>query len=179
MSESAPPADGRFPIEVDAEDLTAPVFSIPGVETDADADRSHDYRLKPGRYGLTTGGSTASTWFTVTPAGDVDYEPGISYLSGRGTNRLKITGLAVTVDARELAVTTFSVKGVTSGAPTATRLPIRVLPADYPLGAGGRWSSVSFSVTPAGRIAHHHPAYLDGAGTTILTVRSPVLPDLE
>ncbi|MFC7532246.1 trypsin-like peptidase domain-containing protein [Actinoplanes sp. GCM10030250] len=166
------PTDGRFPIEVDADSLTAPTFSIPGVDTDANAGRPQHYRLKPGRYGLSTGADVPLAWFKITPTGTVDYEPDVTYLKGRGTTRLEITGLEVTIDPTPLDAESFGLGGVGSNLDDDSVHRMRLLPARYRLALWSIWTDAYVTLLANGTFTYHldHDTFLSGRDTSRLTL---------
>ncbi|GIJ43628.1 hypothetical protein Val02_05140 [Virgisporangium aliadipatigenens] len=165
------PNDGKFDVEVDATALSTAQITIGGATGLVDSRVVHKVRMAPGSYKLSSGSAWHDKKFTVTAAGTVDYDAGVSYFSGRGTPRLTVTGLAITVDARSMSGPTFGVFNVRSNMATGAPQVLRVLPATYALGFHSTWTKESFTVTEAGTVDYPAGAtYLGGRGGTTLTV---------
>jgi hypothetical protein len=163
---------------VDARQLTASTFAVTDVIQNADKRVPHALRMLPGRYRLATVSCWSDAYFTLAPAGTVDYDAGITYLGGRGTPTLTVHGLSVTIDARQLTAPTFSVQCVVSGADRSAPRELRVLPNRYGIAAGTQWSTVGFTMTAAGTVTYDAAGnpYLSGKGGTTVTVRTATLP---
>lgn len=173
-------SSATFPVSVDATQLMYRFFVIPGVTSGwVDSRTVQPFNLAPGQYAFQVGsGYYADFTFTVTPTGTVDYSTSFdTFLSGRGTNTLKINGLVVTLDARYL-----SGSGVLLVAPLTNEdwisyKTVRMVPASYysvqqgsgevanfafKLGIDGNWSySTSYDASAGG--------FLSGNGTSTLT----------
>lgn len=155
-------------------------FVMPGVTGGwVDSRTVQTFNLAPGQYAFQIGsGYYADFTFTVTPTRTVDYSTSFdNFLSGRGTNTLKINGLVVTLDARYL-----SGSGVLLVAPLTNEdwisyKTVRMVPASYysvqqgsgevanfamKLGIDGKWSySAAYDVSAGG--------FLGGNATSTLT----------
>jgi len=169
-----------FPVSIDATQLMYRYFVIPGVTSGwVDSRAVQTFNLAPGQYAFQiASGYYADFTFTVTATGTVDYSTSFnSFLSGRGTNTLRINGLVVTLDARYL-----SGSGVLLVAPLTnddwiSYKTVRMVPASYysvqqgsgevanfafKLGLDGNWSySNAYDVSAGG--------FLAGNGSSTLT----------
>jgi hypothetical protein len=169
-----------FPVSIDATQLMYRYFVIPGVTGGwVDSRTVQTFNLAPGQYNFQIGsGYYADFTFSVSTTGTVDYSTSFNnFLSGRGTNTLKINGLVVTLDARYL-----SGSGVLLVAPLTnddwiSYKTVRMVPASYysvqqgsgevanfsfKLGIDGNWSySNAYDVSAGG--------FLAGTGSSTLT----------
>jgi hypothetical protein len=117
----------------------------------------------------------APTWsfgagFDVTMDGKVDFDPGLAYLSGRGTSTLVLDGHAVTVDPTGISGS-WALRGVTtSWLSTSKPVTVTVMPGQYVLSS---WDSThgTVTVTPDG-VFDFDPAlaHLSGRGTSTLVL---------
>jgi len=125
-------------------------------------------QLKPGRYVIVAVGATAIP-FTVDPTGVVDYDPALTYVSGRGTHTLTLSGLPITIDGTALA---YQYVAFSSATPwmTNTRQTLRLLPGRYTFyGAGATGVPITFD--PTGTIDYDPQyTYVSGRGTNTLTL---------
>lgn len=130
---------------------------------------------------LTVGFSrSAAREFSVSLTGTIDFASSLdSYVSGRGTPRLAITGFPITIDATAVAATTFNVDfgAVGSGANVPTTYSL--VPGIYVMCVPASNDCFDFSVTPTGTLAFDSSldARVSGRGTTTLLVgQRPVPP---
>jgi hypothetical protein len=81
-----------FPINIDARSAAFASFSIPGVVGPVDARQLHTFSFLPGTH-LVAPSAGAAVEFSVTVAGNVDYDPSLDgVLAGRGTPTLLFRG---------------------------------------------------------------------------------------
>ena len=129
-------------------------------------------RLLPGVYQLWTGivGPRQGV-VTVTPGGTFDFDPGLTYLSGRGTSTLALHGLPVAIDATRLSAQAFALAGATSWLDAWVVQSLRLLPGQYRFQTPAADVDFVLTVTPAGTF-DYDPAltYLSGRGTSMLIV---------
>jgi hypothetical protein len=94
-----------FSIEIDATQLVYRDFVIPGKTGWISSRQVQTLALEPGEYNFQiASGYFADFTFLVTSKGAVDYDPKFgAFLSGKGTSKLTIPGLVVTLDARYLS----------------------------------------------------------------------------
>jgi hypothetical protein len=78
-----------FEVTIDARQLSTSVFSIAWVAGNLDSRKLQPLRVVPGRYGFTA--TALAFTFIVTPTGKIDYDRGLTYLSGQGTTTLVVT----------------------------------------------------------------------------------------
>ncbi|MBL7500168.1 hypothetical protein I6A81_28765 [Frankia sp. CN7] len=165
------------PTTLDLTALSASSFSLSGVNGWLNARVTHTRQLAPGRYTVHTPGSAAVP-FTVNSIGRVDFDPQISYLSGRGTTTLAVQGLPVTVDATSLTAQAFSIAPATGWLNSRTSQVVRLLPGRYSFTVAGS-TPVPFTVGADGRVDFDPQiGYASGRGTTTLAVQGlPVTVD--
>jgi hypothetical protein len=133
---------------------------------------SLDLNLGSYRFGTLFGPVFA---FAVTAADAVSFDPTLTFLSGGGTNTLKVHGFAVEVDATALSLDQFSMSETASGLgemfQTAAVQLLRFIPGNYRFGT--LFGPVfEFSVTGAGAVSFD-PAltFASGSGTSRLKVQ--------
>jgi hypothetical protein len=163
-------------ITIDASQLSSSSFSITGVGGTVNSRQPQLYRLVPGTYRFTIPATAGSFSFTVTPTGAIDFDPALTFLDGRGTTRLTVRGVAVNIDATQLSSSSFYVMGVTGPTDARQVQTVRVIPGPYRFTVTNTAAGATFTVTPAGTI-DFDPAltFLDGRGTTTLTVRQGIM----
>jgi hypothetical protein len=133
-------------------------------------------QLEPGTYQVIVGsGLVADFTFTVNPQGKVDFDPSFgSFLAGRGTSTLVVTGFEITFDARYLSgPTTLFV--LPDGFPVLNT-KIRLLPASsYQVEQGsGSVAQWKIKIGLDGKLHYDPPldiaqnGFLAGNGTTTL-----------
>jgi hypothetical protein len=107
-------------ISIDARSLSIPGFSIAGVGTFSTSSVEL-VDLAPGTYIVGTVGSPAFE-FKVDASGRVDYDVSLdTFVAGRGTTTLTVTGFQLTIDATGLTIPDFQLADAASGAGVAVR----------------------------------------------------------
>jgi hypothetical protein len=98
---------GTFTIQIDATSLFYRYFILHAVTptwVDSRVVQTFDLEAKVYNFQFASG-SLADFTFRVTPTGTIDYDAEYDgFLQGRGTNRLVLRGLSVTLDARYLGI---------------------------------------------------------------------------
>jgi hypothetical protein len=157
---------------IDATALTLDVFSLSGIgQFGTSTPRS--LALAPGNYRFGTLFGPGFE-FLVTGTGTVDYDPGLTFLSGAGTAELKVNGCQIQVDAAALTFDQFSLLDTASGLgeffSTGTVQTLTLIPGDYRFGT--LFGPIFlFSVTGTGTVDHDPGlTFLSGAGTAELKV---------
>jgi uncharacterized protein YjdB len=135
-----------YPITLDASALSAPTTSVGGV-TSFPTNTVPTLRLLPNIPGVPIGSGLSTytldaadgrTLFIVQDGGVLEYPSRVDPVqTGRGTDRLTVSGYPITLDASALSAPTTSVGGVTSF-PTNTVPTLRLLPniSGVPIGSG-------------------------------------------
>jgi hypothetical protein len=114
--------------------------------------------------------------FSVSSTGTVDFDSTAdSYASGRGTSTLTVSGLPITVDARGLSPSTWSLTASEGGGGSTSQVStIRVLPGLYRFETPASHAGMTFHFTLGiDGILQFDPAldaYVSGRGTSALTV---------
>src|SRR5262249_6519940 len=136
-------------VTVDATALSYTTVSVLGTATTSPA-QPRVLRLLPG--GHKFGALYAPGWvdFAVGPTGEVTVDPSVGYAMGQGST-LRVTGVAVTVDATALSYTTVSVLGTATTSPAQPRV-LRLLPGGHKFGALYAPGWVDFAVGPTGEV---------------------------
>lgn len=149
------------------------VFS-PFAASDRSADLSRTntrqtLRLLPGRYTFYGAGATGVP-ITFDPTGTIDYDPQYTYVSGRGTNTLILSGLLITVDATRLNTQAFGITPATGWLDARRPQTFRLLPGSYHFYvAYVRYFAVT--LTTAGTFDYDPTlAGVSGRGTATLTI---------
>ena len=173
-----------YPITIDGQELPHPLLLI-GESVWLPHTQVNEVRMIPASgYQFQAGGSAvAKSWsFTVTPQGSVDFDPACDgFLSGRGSATLRVHGYPITIDGQELPHPLLLI-GESVWLPHTQVNEVRMIPASwYQFQAGGSEvdTNWSFTVTLQGSV-DFDPAYnqfLDGRGTTTLTITPRVLGD--
>ena len=163
-----------FPIQIDAHQLSHFQFMIPGVTAEwTDTQTVQSWEMSEGRHTFTCD-SGHSLEFTVTADGTVEYDSVYDQcVSGRGTTRLELVGVAIEIDPRPLSPTEFYLDSIIPPwASTQATYARQVLPGDY------RFRSLTgpdcaFTVTPHGTIAYDpaNDGFLSGRDSATLTLR--------
>jgi hypothetical protein len=144
-------------------------LQVVGVDAEPSSATLRSLRLLPGGHRV-----EAPTWsfgagFDVTMDGKVDFDPGLAYLSGRGTSTLVLHGVAVTVDPTRIDGW-WSLRGVVN-ADTSKPVTVRVMPGQYRFLAPDAGLDFVFTVTPVGMVDYDPSlTYLSGRGTPTLIV---------
>jgi len=169
--------DARVAVTVDATELSTSRIAVMGVTGQIDSRTPQQLRIGPGRYRLAIGSQWSDAYFTVTAAGKVDYDAGITYLGGRGEGTLTVHGLPLTIDATSLTASVFSMTQVLSAVSTRATHQVRVLPTRYQLSDGSKWSQAFFTVTSSGLVQYDQTVTcLSGSGTATLRTTTTTLP---
>jgi hypothetical protein len=128
-----------FSIQIDATQLFYRFFIIPEITPDwIDSRAIQTLNLDPGVYNfqITSAVFTDFT-FAITPDGKVDYDTQFdSFLSGRGTSTLTITGLEVIIDARYLSGAGVLLVCPLTNEDWISKRTIRLVPATYQVQQG-------------------------------------------
>jgi hypothetical protein len=179
LSSQASPAAAAS-IEIDATALVYRYFVIPGVTPQWVESRSavRTLSLAPGRYNFqVASGYYADFTFDVTAQGTVDYAAGCdAFLQGRGTSRLTIAGLEVTLDARYLSGSGVLLVVPSTSEDFIVHRTVRMVPASYysVQQGSGQVASFSFRLGLDGRFAYDpsfdasRGGFLAGQGTSTL-----------
>ena len=94
-----------FPIQIDTSQLAYWNFRIPTVTGDKSVDGKTVpiLQIEPGKYVLFLDAGGQSVVFSVTPQGTIEYDQSYDLcVKGKGTQKLTIVGVDVTLDARPL-----------------------------------------------------------------------------
>ncbi|HMU41544.1 MAG TPA: hypothetical protein PKE31_21230 [Pseudomonadota bacterium] len=180
-----------FNIEIDATQLFFRKFYIPSHGHVFDARTVQTVALAKGSYNIQwASGYFADFVFQVTAEGTVDYDPSCDgFLQGRGTSRLSMPGLEVTLDAQYIALQQpFGVLlvGEFTNDDWIVKKTVRLLPASHYLvqQGSGLVSSFEFKLGFDGCFQYNAAydastgGFLAGAGTSTLTFLGyPVLLD--
>jgi hypothetical protein len=123
--------------------------------------------LLPGPHNLVVGDRASST-FTVTDTGKIQYEPRLEgILTGAGGTTLTVHGFRVTLDATEIDYAGFGVNGTTG---TTERVHVfRLLPGAHYLVVSNR-ASYPFTITDSGKVQYdpkYEGVYTGNGGTTL------------
>ncbi|MBI4469270.1 MAG: HYR domain-containing protein [Acidobacteria bacterium] len=113
-------------------------------------------RLLPGQYTFKApGNSEIFFFFTVTNSGTVNYDSALdSFVSGRGSSTLAVSGYPITFDARTLTSADFSISRFFSG-PTSTVATLRLLPETYTfIAPANQENFFFFTVTNSGTVQY-------------------------
>jgi cysteine-rich repeat protein len=179
-----------FAVAFDATSLSSPSFNIDrGIAGGGQTGVVTTLRLIPGSYGefdAPAGDANTSFPFVVTSTGLFDFGASLdSFVSGRGTSTLTVTGFPITFDATAMSSPSFTVdRGNAGGGPTSVPTTLRLLPGSYGefnVPAGDEDASFPFSVTSTGAVDFDaaFDAYVAGRGTSTLTVSGfPITFDL-
>jgi hypothetical protein len=157
-----------LPVTADGTALAFQNLSFSGAATWPAGVRK-DLWLLPGRYTFYGPGATGIR-VTVAPDGTIDYDPGLSFLSGRGGRTLTVSGLPATVDATRLGQVAFGLAPATGWLDAPKVQHLRMLPGSYSFHvANGRTFKVT--ITSAGTF-DYDPSLtgVSGQGTDTLTV---------
>lgn len=125
-----------LPMSVDATSLSAIDFSLDvGAAAVEPTSAIANLQLLPGDYifQVPHGNPTTAFQFAFPKTGVVDYDTSLnSYVSGRGTDTLTVTGFAVTFDATALSAGAFNVNfGKAGSGSTDEPEELRLIPGDY------------------------------------------------
>ena len=174
-----------FTIIIDTTGLAASEFMVDGVIVARSAQLPLQVSLEPGIHRLEQSDpARAGFLFTVLADGTVNYDPAADvganppgFLQGRLTNRLRVLGFAVTLDASKLSDPKVLLYGLSEFFPSNTPRSFNLLPAKYYLGQlASIGASTPFTVTADGKIDYDSAAdagtsptgYLRGKGTSTL-----------
>lgn len=188
-----------YPISLDATPLINGIsqFRLGSGSRWLTTDVSHDVHLFPGRYGLElASGVISGAEFEVVFGGMIHYDSSLDiqvtqddprppgYLSGHDTNKLRLEGYAITLDAIPLAQATslFRLGRVTNWLATSKSLTVRLLPTHYSLYLDtGAIAEALFDVLFGGKIRYapqfdlSSGGFLQGYGETTLTIHGYTL----
>jgi hypothetical protein len=183
-----------FPITIDATQLCNKYLLIYGdgqIQVDwFDSTVTQTFPLLPGDYKFQTGsGSFADFHFTVTSKGLVEYKKSFDkFIEGRGTSKLTLKGLKVTLDARYISSTVLYLIEMYQMSDHITNTTWNMLPAEYSLVVGsGQRANFNFLLKGDGTFAYDKAyeckpngsgGFLRGRGTSKLEFLGyPVLVD--
>jgi hypothetical protein len=166
---------------------TDPVLILVGPSGEVSLDSPvESVQLEPGLYEvIVAGGQVGDFNFTVTPQGTIDFDPRFStFLGGRGTGTLVVSGFEFTFDARYLSGPTTLF--VLPASLTVLNTKVRLLPGSAYLFEQGSGSVAQWTLKVGidGKL-HYDPAFdnsqngfLAGNGTTTLQLLGyPLLVD--
>ncbi|MGB7925145.1 MAG: hypothetical protein WCF57_18040 [Pyrinomonadaceae bacterium] len=173
-----------FPITIDATQLCNKSLLIYGdgqVQVDwFDSTVTQTFPLQPGEYKFQIGsGSFAAFNFTVTPKGLVNYDKSLNkFIEGRGTSKLTLKGLTVTLDARYISSTVLYLIELYEMNDHITNTTWNMLPAEYSLVVGsGQRANFNFSLKGDGTFAYDraYECKPNGSGGFLRGARTPKL----
>lgn len=172
-----------FPITIDAKSLSYKNLIIPGITPNfinTEVMYAQPFHLLPGEYFVQyQSGPPADFSFHITPSGTVTYKTDFdTFLKGRDTSELTLSGLAITIDARAL---TFKKLIVLAGTPdfqfisteTMHEQPFHLLPGEYNVQyQSGFFADFTYRITPNGTVSYDADSenFLQGKGSAVLTI---------
>ncbi len=170
-----------FEFTVDATALTAPLFVIDGTKEHSGilvcTSSPEAIRGIPGEYIFRDSAVGYAFIFEIDYDGFVRYNPGHEdFLDGAGTSLLTVVGFDFTVDATALTAPLFVINGTKahSGILVSTSSPemIRGIPGEYIFRDSAVGYAFIFEIDHDGFVRYNpgHEDFLDGAGTSLLTV---------
>lgn len=163
--------NGR-PIRFNLLETSHSSFSLSGVTGWTDARQIRTYRMLPGRHLIATYPSNTIR-IDVTHAGTVTYDASLNgAFAGGGTAELRVVGVPVTIDARNIGDSVFSISGIWGWQDPAQPRTYRMMPGSHYLGdrAG---KTVPFRLSPTGIVDYDAADIYSGRGTRTLVVRRP------
>lgn len=149
-----------FPIEIDAIQLTATYFNVPGVTpaqqpTQQENPLERTWPMEPGTYQFKLiNDAIPAVTFEVRADGAVFYDDNVAgFLEGLGSTRLIVKGYPVTVDAKLLTLTQFNIPSVTP-VPVSTQkdYTFQLLPGAYQIYVVGL--AYGFTLSQNGTISY-------------------------
>jgi hypothetical protein len=171
-----------FPITIDTSALTFPFFLIPGQSDFQDGSTSPTILLPAGSYSFQQySGYFADFQFEVTATGTLDYDPKFdTFLSGRGTSTLTVSGFAIAIDVTALS---HGLLPMIAGSkdflmPDTVHTLVLVPASFYGFQPGsGIVANFSFGVDLNGNVIidPKYAGFADGAGSNRLTIRGYVI----
>jgi len=171
-----------FPITINTSALTFPFFLIPGQSDFQDGSLSPTIQLPAGTYSFQqASGSFADVQFEVTATGTLDYDPKYdTFLSGRGTSTLTVSGFAIAIDVTALS---HGLLPMIAGSkdflmPDTVHTLVLVPASFYGFQPGsGIVANFSFGVDLNGNVIidPKYAGFADGTGSNRLTIRGYVI----
>lgn len=152
-----------FSIEIDATQLSAIFFNIPGVTLAQQPTQQNDlekriWPMEPGAYKIYVVGQGYD--FTLTEQGVIGYDEKLDiinggYFAGLGTARLQLLGFAVEINAEQLSSPRIIYPDITPDwVSTKILQSFRLLPGTYGFQPSGSPASVVYQVTPEGKVGY-------------------------
>ena len=172
-----------FSIEIDATQLSAIFFNIPGITPAQQPTQQNDlekriWPMEPGAYKIYVVGQAYD--FTLTEQGVIGYDEKLDisnggYFAGLGTARLQLLGYPVEIIAEQLSSPRIIYPDITPDwVSTKILQSFRLLPGTYGFRPSDSWASVVYQVTQDGKIGYdadldvNNDGCFAGLGTTRL-----------
>ena len=168
------------PITIDATAVDADRFNVDYGSAGGGANVPTTLSLVPGIYFMCVPASNNCFLFSVSPAGPLDFAPALdTFVSGRGSQTLRVHGFPITIDATGENATTFNVDFGSVGGGANKPTTFSLVPGIYFVCVPASNNCVLFSVTATGAVDFDTAldGRLSGRGRSTLFVgRRPVAP---